>query len=76
MLTEDKMCLFLNTEIVGRESRTRGWVKEKAEHGKTKIKKLAAKKAEKGPAGLIKRVKKRAKSRHPRFTSLVNPLIK
>jgi hypothetical protein len=24
MLTEDKMCLFLNTEIVGRESRARG----------------------------------------------------
>jgi hypothetical protein len=73
MLTEDKMCLFLNTEVVGRESRARGWVREKAERGKAKVKKLAAKEAEEGPAGPIKRAKKRAKSRHPRPTPLVNP---
>jgi hypothetical protein len=67
MLTEDKICLFFNTEVVGRESRARGWVREKAERGKAK-----AKEAEEGPAGPIKRVKKRAKSRHPRPISLVN----
>ena len=73
MLTEDKMCLFLNTEVVGRESRARGWVREKAEREKAKVEKLAAKEAEEGPAGPIKRPKKRAKSRHPRPTPLVNP---
>jgi hypothetical protein len=75
MLTEDKMCLFLNTEVVGRESRARGWVREKAERGKAKakVKKLAAKKAEERPAGPTKRAKKRVKSRHPRPISLVNP---
>jgi hypothetical protein len=74
MLTEDKICLFLNTEIVGREFRARGWVRKKAERekAKAKVKKLAAKEAEKKP---IKKAKKRAKSRYPRFISLVNFLI-
>jgi hypothetical protein len=70
MLTEDKICLFLNTEVVGREFRARGWVREKAERGKTK-----AKETEERPAGPIKRAKKRAKSRHPRPIPLVNPPI-
>jgi hypothetical protein len=39
------------------------------------VEKLAAKKAEKGPAGPTKRAKKRAKSRYPRPISLVNPFI-
>jgi hypothetical protein len=51
-------------------------VREKAERGKAKVKKLAAKEAEEGPAGPTKRAKKRAKSRHPRLTPLVNPLAK
>jgi hypothetical protein len=77
MLTEDKICLFFNTEVVGREFRARGWVREKVERGKAKAKmeKLAAKEAEKGPVGLIKRAKKRAKSRYSRFISLVNLFI-
>ena len=73
MVTEDKICLFLNTEVVGRESRAKDYVKEKAERGKAKDEKLAAKKAEKAeerPIGPKKRFKK-AKStiRRPRRPS-------
>jgi hypothetical protein len=74
MLTEDKICLFLNTEIVGRESRARDWVREKAERKKAKVKKLAAKEVEERPAKPIKRVKKRVKLRYPCLIPLVNPL--
>jgi hypothetical protein len=74
MVTEDKICLFFNTEVVGRESRAKGYVKEKAERGKAKDEKLAAKEAEKAeerPIGSKKRFKK-AKSTHSRPPPPVN----
>jgi hypothetical protein len=71
IVTEDKMCFFLNTEIVGRESRAKDYVKKKAERKKAKNEKLAA---EKRPTGPKKRFKK-AKSTHPRLSPPVNALI-
>jgi hypothetical protein len=72
MVTEDKICLFLNTEVVGRESRTKDYVKEKAKREKAKDEKLAA---EERPIGPKRRFKK-AKSTYPRFPPPVNAFIK
>jgi hypothetical protein len=74
MVIEDKICLFLNTEVVGRESRAKGYVKEKAERGKAKDEKLAAKEVEKAEERLIgpKKRFKKAKSTHPRPSPPVN----
>jgi hypothetical protein len=71
MIIKNKICLFLNIEIVGREFRAKDYMKKKAEREKAKDEKLAVKKRS---IGLKKRFKK-AKSTHPRLSLPVNVLI-
>jgi hypothetical protein len=70
MVTEDKICLFLNTKVVGREFRAKGYVKEKAEREAAK----EAEKVKERPIGFKKRFKK-AKSTYPRPPPPINAPI-